>query len=81
MRLRDSAHCLTLDKVQCAENLVEHEIVLIFCLLKSIVQYVIYTFSILQRTLFTLSSLCVAFDAVLTLSFMERAPSCLPVLL
>lgn len=57
--LRDSARCLTLDEVQCAENLVEHKIVLIFCLLKSIVQYVIYTFSILQRTLFTLSSLCV----------------------
>lgn len=81
MRLRDSDHCLTLDQLKCAENLGEHKVVLTFCLLKSIVQWRYLHIQYITAHSFTLSSLCGAFDAALTLSSMERAPSCLPVLL
>lgn len=82
MKLRDSDYSLTLDQHKCAENLSERKVVFLFSVFyKALYSHIIYIFSILQRTLFTLSSLFGAFDAVLTLSYMERAPSCLPVLL
>lgn len=82
MELRDSDYCSTLDQLKYAENPSEHKVVFLFSdFYKALYSHIIYIFSILQRTLFTLSSLYGAFDAVLTLSFVERAPSCLPVLL
>lgn len=75
MKLRDTDYCLTLDQLKCAENLSEHKVVFLFSVFyKALYSHIIYIFSILQRNLFTLSSLCGAFDAVLTLSPSRRGP-------
>lgn len=69
MKLRDSNYRLTLDQLKHAENLSEHKVVFLFSVsYKALYSHIIYIFSILQRTLFTFSSLCGAFNAVLTLS-------------
>lgn len=65
----------------CAENLDEPKVVLSFRFLKSIVQWRYLHIQYITAHSFPLSSLCGAFDAVLALSFLERTPSCLPVLL